>query len=443
MRLLASVALLLFVTLGVVACSLSKTQARDEPKETPNAASPPVKAWMFERLASPLRESAGIAVATLPGAKRPLAFLADEADRALVVLDGDSLASIARTDLEGTPGAVIVLPTGEIGITLVDRDLFVVFGAVGEGERLELAETRRIRTGSEPRSAALTPDDRTLLLTTGGSHRVEAFDVAKLDLQWSKEVGREPRAITVSANGKTALVSFATSAEITVLELGAATTERKPKASLDLALPAAVPSCAYADPRRVARHANTFVRRSYKEHEIFWVPVAQGAPRGATATGYGALPLTAPVALQPDYRMGLAAFDVRTIFEEPELATDVKRFDAQHPLVLDCLLPRAGIASKNGALIACEGQSEVLEVEKKDHWPTVRARFKVGRGPRAIAALDDDHALVWSHFERSLSRYVPEIRGCAHAELSQTVCRVETHAHICRETAWQTSQQVF
>jgi mono/diheme cytochrome c family protein len=393
---------LVVVVFAVAACSLAR--AKDGPKEKEGASvATPLPTWRFLRSSSSMRESAGIAIASVPNGGAMLAFLADADDRALVVLDGSTLDLVSRVELEGTPQSVLVLGNGEIAVTLVDKDLVLFFAA--QGNEPTLVETRRLRVASEPRALALTPDDRTLFVATGATHRVDAFDVGSLERRFTKDVAREPRAIAVAANGKTALVTHATQSEITVIDFDAPPPKRAP---VDLALPAAVGSCVYNDPTRFARHANTLVRRTTKTRsganaESFLVPVVQSAPRGASKHGYGAgeMPeqLIALPQTSPEY--GIAAFDLREVRMDP-VESNVDRYAAAHFLVEDCLLPRASIATERGVLVACEGQSHVVEVERDDlGWAHVISRFEVGRGPSALAALPDrKQAIAWSRFDR-------------------------------------------
>jgi mono/diheme cytochrome c family protein len=415
---------LALVAFGVAACSLRRGQEKEAPPARVTSAPIPTPTVKLARSTSALRESGGIGVATAADGET-FALLVDADDRAVVVLDAKTLDVVARTELEGTPEDVIVLPGGEIAVTLRDKNLVVVLSPRGNAPADGLVATRRARTAEEPRSLAVTPDDRTLLVTAGAAHRVQAFDVGTFAPRWSKDVPREPRAIAVSADGKTALVTHAARSEITVLPLEDPSLALPRPSTVDLALPAAIPSCSYGDPARIARNARTLVRRppqAEKEHETFFVPVVQSAPRGASTHGYGAAPMGEPEALvdvprtTPDW--GLSAFDLRAV-DLDAARSGVGRYDAFHWFLRECLLPRAAIATERGVLVACEGESTVVEVERDlQGWSHVVSRFEVGRGPTAIARLPDgERAVVWSRFARTASLIAVKNLGSKGASL--------------------------
>src|SRR5689334_16040763 len=118
-----SVLSLLFVALGVAACSLARAKEREEPREHVASPTPPTALVPLERFAAPMRESAGLAMAMSRNGGGALAFLADADDRALVAFDAATLEKKMRVDLEGTPEQLIALPSGEIAVTLVDAGL--------------------------------------------------------------------------------------------------------------------------------------------------------------------------------------------------------------------------------------------------------------------------------------------------------------------------------
>jgi len=96
-------------------------------------------------------------------------------------------------------------------------------------EPLEEVEDARIAVdGSEPIALALTPNAATLLVATGWGHTVEGYDLGadehRSRRMFAIEVAREPRALTIASDGKTAFVAHAAASHLSVVSLVAQTT---------------------------------------------------------------------------------------------------------------------------------------------------------------------------------------------------------------------------
>src|SRR5262249_22556534 len=85
--------------------------------------------------------------------------------------------------------------------------------------RSPLAVDVRVDVAAEPIGLALSPDDTTLLATSGWGRKVTVLDAHTFARKAEHAVGREPRAVVVSADGKRAFVSHAVGQAIDVLSL--------------------------------------------------------------------------------------------------------------------------------------------------------------------------------------------------------------------------------
>ncbi|MBX3191996.1 MAG: c-type cytochrome [Labilithrix sp.] len=373
-----------------------------------------------------MRESSAVAIVKV--AERPVAFATDADDRAIRAFDARTLEPLAQTDLPSAPRDLLIAADGTMYATLPESSELVAFEiASADGA---LREKKRAKTSTEPLAMALTADEAVLVVTTGASHRLDAYDASSLAKQWSRDVGREPRAVIVASDGANAYVSHAAEAHLSVVPMkGAESIERAP---LGLGNGFMTKSGFGGEPARAARHAYALVRsRSPKseEGERILAPLVQNATEGASpvAGGYGSssgfgssdgfgssmFPMK-PMAPFDDFAfkdgegfvgLGLSALDVRAVEAGAKLPLGrVESRNATPGLVRDCLLPRAAIATANGLVVACEGQSEVVELDVSSGWPEVIGRWPVARGPSAIARLPaTSRAIVWSPIARALT----------------------------------------
>jgi cytochrome c553 len=100
-------------------------------------------------------------------------------------------------------------------LLVVDRRKKTIYVSHRNADRVEiyaygsrLAKAGSIATDAEPYGLALSPDGRTLLVTTVAGRSLQAFDTASHEERWSLEVGPEPRAVAISGDGRRAIVSF-------------------------------------------------------------------------------------------------------------------------------------------------------------------------------------------------------------------------------------------
>jgi cytochrome c553 len=147
-------------------------------------------------------------------------------DRGAMVVDADS-GHLVWTDEFGSP--IGKLPIGKDAAQLVlDTSTRRVFVADREHDRIAIATygsgltlSREIKTHAEPYGVALTPDRKTLLVTTVADRKLSAYDTKTGSEMWSLHIGREPRGVAVSPSGSEAMVSFLSTGAVARIDLEA------------------------------------------------------------------------------------------------------------------------------------------------------------------------------------------------------------------------------
>ncbi|KYF67711.1 hypothetical protein BE15_00430 [Sorangium cellulosum] len=307
-------------------------------------------------------------------------YLADE-DHAVVrriPLPVDVSTPPIAVSVPGRPAQVLALD-GRVLVTIRDPGLLLV---LRPDPTAGLVEVARVPLPADAWGLAITPDERTALVTGAWTGEVSAVDLATATRSWSIDVPREPRGVVVREDGAAAYITHLTSAALTRIDL------RSPPRAMSIALPASpyrappdaprAASLGYAaalspDGRRlfVARHALGALG------DLAWfgaatVDVLQTgndeplAPRRRE----GALIRTAP------------AFDI-DIVGDPEL-------EAPRTELAPFVQPRALVyrASTRTLLVASEGTDALVELDALSVEPTLRPlrTYPLGSAPASHQA---------------------------------------------------------
>jgi len=142
-----------------------------------------------------------------------------------VVVDADS-GKLIRTDANGASLAQLDIAPGAAQL-VVDTANERVFVSDRQGDRIVVAsladgglqQVDSFSTKAEPFGLALTPDGKTLLVTTVADHSLTAFDLGTGMPRWNLELGPEPRGVAVSPQGHEALVTFLTTGAVARIDL--------------------------------------------------------------------------------------------------------------------------------------------------------------------------------------------------------------------------------
>ncbi len=411
------------LALGVAAgCGGAKGVGAGGPKAS--AASTP--SCRVRSIAKPLgqpRTGSTVALAKIGG--RNVALVADEDARAIVTIDLETQKEIGATPLDGVPAQLMVTTDGRILVLLRDHARMQVL----EAEAAEGALVTRcsVVTAPEPVGLASTPDDTTVLVSSGWGRALTAYDSERFAHSYEVPLPREPRSVVVSDDGATAFVSHAVGSVISAVDL------KQP------GHPArTVPMIAY-DPRvkairRQQRDALSKFPENRASLESFEKtfrgeerPGCQGfalaksiAPAGRILAPQVFVNPGAPEQRSDGYgnghstteSPGIAVIDEGTAKPFEESTTTQQEFSWQGDKSArdhreECLLPRAAVVDPRSRmlLVSCFGIDHVIGYDAASSNPEAseRRRWGVGAGPSGIAVdPDQPRAYVWSQFDRVL-----------------------------------------
>src|SRR6185295_16313572 len=105
----------------------------------------------------------GSAVALSRVDGRLLAYVADEDEEALLVVDVDRASLVSRFEVGGTPAQIVTLPEGRLAVALRNRSRVAILEGAGTTAD-PLHQSASIDVPREPIGLATTPDDATLLV---------------------------------------------------------------------------------------------------------------------------------------------------------------------------------------------------------------------------------------------------------------------------------------
>ncbi|HEY3803746.1 MAG TPA: hypothetical protein VGL61_14125 [Kofleriaceae bacterium] len=134
-------------------------------------------------------------------------------DDGALVIDADS-GELLRTDRNGNNVAALAIGrnAGLLAYDPASKLAYVADRAANRiavikvGPQLELA--RSITTPVEPYGVALSPDRRTVMVTTIADRALVAYDAASGNEKWRAALGHEPRGLAISPDGTRALVAY-------------------------------------------------------------------------------------------------------------------------------------------------------------------------------------------------------------------------------------------
>jgi DNA-binding beta-propeller fold protein YncE len=432
----------------IAACSKKEAPKPTEEQAAENAAA---ATTTIERPATPSREGATIVLGKLDGKK--VAFIADEDTGSVRTIDLDAKAEIGSVALGGRPGQLLVMKNGQLAIALRDDASVALLDAHPNGS---LTLGKKTPVATEPVALAASPDDTTLYVATGYSHTLQAFHAGDDGLGEKTidvSVEREPRAVSISTDGKRAFVAHAASSKLEMVDvsgpakiaqttdLGIASTNdlggsmgmrmpmmaprRKPQMIIDALVPvtaelSATPQLVFNDcfdcetsgfdsflPARFARQgyalAHVLIHTDKNgDVETFIVPHTEmmtGDPM-IISTGYGGGGIEGDID-EPTERFTLSMLDASTGKRKLLAQTgDARDKDG-------CHLPRGAATDGTGNVyVACFGSDEIMafsvgektfetEVEPA---PNVKMKFTVDKRGDVKAAPTKKPATVKSHY---------------------------------------------
>ncbi|WP_394846955.1 hypothetical protein LZC95_05750 [Pendulispora brunnea] len=362
------------------------------------------------------RQGALVVLATA-GPNR-LAYVADEDDGSIHVIDLGSMLERTTFDAGGTPGQMMMTADGRLLVTLRDKAQVRVFEPAEGGTMVERCT---VDTATEPVALAMTPDDATVIVTSGWGHALTALDGSDLHRKYQVDLPREPRSVVVSDDGAKAYVAHAVGSAMSVIDLRA---DAHAVASIGLKGQDERPRFRGKGARRpISKRRAKSLEQPIEAPEKVERLSCQGfalaksvAPTGRVlapqvlvengdtrepSDGYGS------VSGGPTEVPDVAVIDQGS--DRPFEASLLVRSDRSHsPQDTECLLPRAAAVDPgSGSLfVTCVGSDALVEYDAASTEPhrTELRRWRVASGPVGLAIDAPSHrALVWSQFDRTLN----------------------------------------
>jgi DNA-binding beta-propeller fold protein YncE/mono/diheme cytochrome c family protein len=363
------------------------------------------------------RAGSSVALATVGG--KNLAYVADEDDQSIRVIDVDAKQDLGATPLDGRPAQLMFLADGRLVVAVRDKAEVQVLEP-GPDPSKPMDNRCAVPTDAEPFGLAASPDDSKLVVTAGWGRSLTTYDAksATMARSWQVALPREPRSVVISDDGSKAYVSQAVGGQVSVVDMG---------------VQRVVPTETHVTVKNVAdaRKAGVLNPSSISD-------LAFGGDNGSSCQGFALAKTEAPLGR---LYVPQALVDPGDPNENPEgygspqrdqtEAGDVAVIDeASGTLLLasldttpselvrefgqsgehahsECLLPRSAAfdGKHSSVLVGCYGIDAVVAYDALATSP-VRAekrRWSVAAGPSGIAVDSaNERAVVWSQFERTL-----------------------------------------
>lgn len=321
------------------------------------------------------------------------------ADDGALVIDADSGALI-RTDRNGKNIGQVAIAR-DAGLMTFDPIDWVAYVADRHNDRIavvkvdKMAIASSIKTPAEPYGIALSPDRKTLLVSTIADRVLVAYDVASGGELWRTSLASEPRGLAISADGTRALVAYLTTGTVDEFHLQAGMHRAEPIALTTAAVPR---RC-----RRCGNDGDSFARGAFAvtflgEHQAV-VPFQREVPVQTSEIGtevrssYGGgvePPITHQVAF-----LGFGDGQV-------DQSTAVIAQHQPHALAWD--------RAHDALYIAGLGSDSVMQVRNASQVSiALGATYAVGTdadrcGPEGLAIGPTGDVLVWCSFSRTVQQ---------------------------------------
>src|SRR4051812_47218371 len=140
-----------------------------------------------------------------------VAYIADEDDAIVRVVDVDETREIATIHPGGVPAQLVMLNDGRIVASLRDVSQLAIL----DGDEV----VKRIDVPTEPIGLALSPDDSSLVVASGWGRTVSVLDAHTFEKKSAHAVSREPRTVVIAKDGSRAFVSHAVGQWVDVVPL--------------------------------------------------------------------------------------------------------------------------------------------------------------------------------------------------------------------------------
>ncbi len=356
------------------------------------------------------RESAKVVVAR--AGNRTLAYLADEDEQAIVVLDVDTSALVGRTPLSTRPGDMLLTPAGTLLVTEPDAARIEELAATVDAAQ-PLLHTRTLTTKREPMRMALNAAGDEVFVTSGLGRTLESFQLATGSRLRSVPLGAESRGVLIDEDS--VYVSYAAESRIDVLPVAGEAAMKE------------LPLSARAD--APVRHTSALVRAGEGIVVAFGVSEDIGEPLFVRRKPQ---PKISEITALPGFRGGRGELSTYGGGSGPALipiAVSIAGGTARRVSVnANCRLPVHALSTATHVYVACIGEARVDRYsmtvpQTPASSPLVGLRaLAVPAGPAALASVDAQRVVVWSREARELTVFAEDaVEETAAIPLDQAV----------------------
>lgn len=366
------------------------------------------------------RTGSTIALARLGG--KTFAYVADEDDSAVHVVDVDGGKDVAKTALPGKPSQLMFLADGRLVVAIRDKAQVEVLEPGADATTLDARCS--LDTEAEPYGVAVTPDDSALLVTSAWGKALSSYDAKSpaMSRQWEVALPREPRSIVVSDDGTKAFVAQAVGGQVSVVDLKVKQVVPTATHFTDENLKAASKAGTLGDNISSMRFSafggngkgsscqGFALAKTEGPSGRILVPQALVDPGDPTEnpSGYGS-PRSDQTEVGDVAVIDATNGDVMmaSLLTTPSALSRQMQTSAGHDHQ-ECILPRSAAfdAKHKTLLVGCYGIDDVVAFDALAVSPA-RApirKWDVAAGPSGIAVdAEKDRAVVWSQFERVIN----------------------------------------
>ena len=347
--------------------------------------------------------------------ERLVAWAADADNHAIHRLDLLS-STITTTSIDGAPEQIALLDGGRLAVTVRDRNRVAIFVGDAAGA---LDEVGSAEVPADPFGIAVTAAHR-ILVTSALGHAVTALDDESLEVQWSVDVGREPRGIVVAADGARAFVTHVVGDAISVLDLdGLKPMPRRSRVlgglyrnRVDDALGAGTlhPQAALAYAAVISDSgARLFIPHVIEQNGSSTTRSIPGAYGGVPVDEETSFASVAVVKTQDERALGdvSGAGAAQSVLDKSAfIATDPRVDFVVAPAAAPSRQARAAAVLGDRLFVASQGTNELYALDARALDPAMRVErtYAVGEGPKGVDVEPGSRvAVVWSQLSHEFA----------------------------------------
>ncbi|MRG97306.1 cytochrome C peroxidase [Polyangium spumosum] len=351
------------------------------------------------------RQGGVVALAKAGG--KTIAYVADEDDGDIHTVDVATGKELGTTQLGGTPSQLVVAADGRVVVALRDKAAIEVLEPEADPSK-PLVSLCTVPTPIEPVALSTTPDDRTLLVSSGWGAALTAYDVASMRRTYEVPLPREPRGVVVSDDGKKAFVAHVVGSRMSVVDLEAKRARPVDVGGIEEGGFRRGKIGLFGGGEEIERRACqgfALAKSTELSGRIFAPQVLVDPGRAEERSeGYGS------GGMNPPEVAAVAVVDEDTeqpIGESIHVKPDVRQMVGATRPRPACLLPRAAAIdpASRSLFVTCLGIDAVVEYDAAaaDPQRAERRRFPVAAGPTGLAVdVEGRRLVVWSQFDRTL-----------------------------------------